>query len=113
MLAIPLMPQPDAAELAAREGIVCHLTSLVLVDETGTAHAGIPATRKIALSTPRVAAHGLVLNAVSPPPPPLRAMCDERPPTARSACPQPGWSDRWRGILDRVGAAPANRAASP
>src|SRR5215468_9091187 len=38
MLAIPLMSQEAAAELAAREGIVCHLTSLVLVDEAGTRH---------------------------------------------------------------------------
>jgi hypothetical protein len=106
MLAIPLMPQSDAADLAAREGIVCHLTSLVLVDETGTAHAGIPATRKIALSTPCTAAHGLVVHALAPPPPP-------RPSAAPAACGRPGWPGRWREILDRVGAAPSNRAASP
>ncbi len=32
MLAVPLLRQEAAADLAAREGIVCHLTSLVLVD---------------------------------------------------------------------------------
>src|SRR5262249_33683800 len=56
MLAIPLLPADAAAELAAREGIVCHLTSLVLVDEAGTRHEGITATRKVELSAPRAAA---------------------------------------------------------
>jgi hypothetical protein len=46
MLAIPLLPHDAAADLAAREGIVCHLTSLVLVDEAGTTQAGVPATRR-------------------------------------------------------------------
>jgi hypothetical protein len=36
-------------------------------------------------------------------------MCDEAP----AACRQPGWSGRWRGILNRAGAAPSNSAASP
>jgi hypothetical protein len=66
MLAIPLMPQAAAAELAAREGIVCHLTSLVLVDEAGTRHEGVPATRKVALSTPRTSHAGAVLACMAP-----------------------------------------------
>jgi hypothetical protein len=54
-LAIPLMNKTDAATLAEAEGIVTHLTSLVLVDEAGERSAGLPASRKVALSTSRVA----------------------------------------------------------
>jgi hypothetical protein len=53
MLAIPLMPQAAATELAEREGIACHLTSLVLVDEAGERQATLPAMRKIALPAGR------------------------------------------------------------
>jgi vault protein inter-alpha-trypsin-like protein/VWA domain-containing protein len=52
-LAIPAMEEHDAAQLAEAEGLVCHLTSLVLVDEAAETQQGIPATRKVALSTPR------------------------------------------------------------
>jgi hypothetical protein len=52
-LAVPLMEEAEAAKLAAEEGIVCHLTSLVLVDEAGEASESVPATRKIDLSRPR------------------------------------------------------------
>lgn len=54
-LAIPAMEEQDAAGLAEAEGLVCHLTSLVLVDEAAGVQEGIPATRKVALSTPRTA----------------------------------------------------------
>ena len=57
MLAIPLMREDAAAKLAEAEGIVCHLTSLVLVDEAGERHDGAPASRKVSLSTPRTAAY--------------------------------------------------------
>jgi hypothetical protein len=62
MLAIPLMREDAAAKLAESEGIVCHLTSLVLVDEAGERHAGVPASRKVELSAPRT---GLALASVS------------------------------------------------
>jgi hypothetical protein len=55
MLAIPLMPMDAAAKLAEAEGIVCHLTSLVLVNEAGERHEGLPATRKVGLAAPRTA----------------------------------------------------------
>lgn len=45
----------DAAKLAVAEGLVTHLTSLVLVDEEGAAQAGLPAMRKIPLPSPAVA----------------------------------------------------------
>ena len=41
-----------AAEFAAEEGIVSHLTSIVLVDEAAEVVEGIPATRKVALPDP-------------------------------------------------------------
>jgi SWI/SNF-related matrix-associated actin-dependent regulator 1 of chromatin subfamily A len=55
MLAIPLMQEGEARALAESEGVVCHLTSLVLVDEAGVRHEGLPAARKVALSAPAMA----------------------------------------------------------
>jgi hypothetical protein len=52
-LALPRMSEEEAGALAEAEGIVCHLTSLVLVDEEGEAQEGIPAQRKVAGMTPR------------------------------------------------------------
>lgn len=40
--------------LAASEGLVTHLTSLVLVDEEGAVQSGLPVMRKIPLATPAV-----------------------------------------------------------
>ncbi len=51
------MTDVAAAKLAEAEGIVCHLTSLVLVDEAGVRHEGIPASRKVELLAPSAAAH--------------------------------------------------------
>jgi hypothetical protein len=53
-LALPGL-EAAAAALAEAEGIVCHLTSLVLVDEAGEAHQGIPTQRKVPLMTPGTA----------------------------------------------------------
>ena len=52
-LALPGLKRDSAARLAEAEGLVTHLTSLVLVDEEGEAQVGVPAMRKIALPTPR------------------------------------------------------------
>ncbi|MCM8627674.1 vWA domain-containing protein, partial [Accumulibacter sp.] len=54
-LALPCLDEEAAAALAEAEGLVTHLTSLVLVDEAAEAHEGLPATHKIALPTPRTA----------------------------------------------------------
>jgi hypothetical protein len=54
-LSLPSMEQEEAATLAAQEGIVCHLTSLVLVDNAAETRDGLPATRKVAMSRPRTA----------------------------------------------------------
>lgn len=51
-LALPLMEEEDAAALAEAEGLVCHLTSMVLVDEAGEAQQGIPGQRKVPLMSP-------------------------------------------------------------
>lgn len=55
-LAIPHMVEEDAVEFAVAHGLVCHLTSLVLVDEAGEVHQSLPAQRQVALSAPRAAA---------------------------------------------------------
>lgn len=51
--ALPRMTAEKGSELAARAGIVSHLTSLVMVDEVGEVHEGMAETRKVELSTPR------------------------------------------------------------
>ncbi|SUS05624.1 hypothetical protein DF3PB_20092 [uncultured Defluviicoccus sp.] len=52
-LALPCLDEDAAAALAEAEGLVTHVTSLVLVDEAAETQEGLPATRKIALPTPR------------------------------------------------------------
>lgn len=51
-LLLPTLSTDAAAALAEAEGLVTHLTSLVLVDQEGTVQSAIPATRKVALPTP-------------------------------------------------------------
>jgi hypothetical protein len=51
-LVLPTLANAEAAQLAEAEGLVTHLTSLVLVDEVGAAQDGIPASRKVPLATP-------------------------------------------------------------
>jgi hypothetical protein len=46
------LDEPAAEALAVREGLVGHLTSLVLVDEAGAALVGLPASHKIPLPSP-------------------------------------------------------------
>ncbi|MCL2716467.1 MAG: VWA domain-containing protein [Alphaproteobacteria bacterium] len=60
-LALPAMADDRAAALAEAEGLVTHLTSLILIDEE-TVQESIPATRKIALPTPRTL--GLIETAL-------------------------------------------------
>lgn len=60
-LALPRMPQDAASALAEAEGLVTHLTSLVLVDEAGEANDGLPAQRRVGLMRPRAG----VLEALS------------------------------------------------
>jgi hypothetical protein len=51
-LRLPTLPAAAAAQLAEAEGLVTHLTSLVLVDENGATQEAVPASRKIPLATP-------------------------------------------------------------
>lgn len=69
-LAIARMPEDLAREWALSHGLVTHLTSLVLVDDGGEQQAGLPATRKVPLSTPRTAVFSMA---------PIRAFCMEIP----------------------------------
>ncbi len=52
-LLLPTLPETEAAALAEAEGLVTHLTSLIIVDEVGEAREGIPGTRKVPLPRPR------------------------------------------------------------
>jgi hypothetical protein len=54
-LALPALDEDAAAALAEREGLVTHLTSLVLIDEAGAVQETVPAMRKIPLATPATA----------------------------------------------------------
>jgi hypothetical protein len=51
-LQLPTLATAAAAQLAEAEGLVTHLTSLVLVDENGAAQETVPASSKVALATP-------------------------------------------------------------
>jgi hypothetical protein len=55
-LAMPLLPPDEATALAVAHTIAGHPASLVLVDDAGERRTGLPATRKIPLVTPAVAA---------------------------------------------------------
>jgi hypothetical protein len=97
-LAIPLMNKTEAAMLAEAEGIVTHLTSLVLIDEAGERTAGLPASRKIALSTPRTARLSMAslggFAAVAP--------ASAGPAAARIASAAPRIASRGRSLLERL-----------
>jgi hypothetical protein len=55
-LLMPSLADEKAAALAEAEGLVSHLTSLVLIDEAGAQQNTLPVTRKIPLATPVTAA---------------------------------------------------------
>lgn len=62
-LALPALDETRAGQLAEAEGLVTHLTSLVLVDETGEGLEGLPNLRKVALETPMYMSGGAVAAA--------------------------------------------------
>jgi hypothetical protein len=68
-LALPRLPGEAAAALAEAEGLCCHLTGLVLVDEKGEVQEGIPAQRKVPIMAPR-----LPVMAYAAPPVPAGGM---------------------------------------
>src|SRR6202011_1664016 len=77
----------EAAQFAAANGIACHLTSLVLVDEAGATQNALPSTRKIPLSAP-----GMALLAC-PALPSGRAIDRQRSATSVSRTLSPRWID--------------------
>ena len=93
-LALPGMTEDRAAAFAEAEGLVTHLTSLVLVDEVGEAQEGLPASRKIALESPMHFMGGMAMPvaAASPayaPPPGLMEERMRSAPRAMAMAPQP------------------------
>ena len=52
-LALPLLAPEQAGAFAEAHGLVCHLTSLVLVDEAGERQEGIPRPCPVPLMSPR------------------------------------------------------------
>ena len=101
-LALTSLSEATARKLAVGEGLVTHLTSLVLVDEEGPVQEGLPTTRKVNLPTPRTAGDmkyalaspgvhydmdppnallSLTLSPPSPPPPLTEATYDLAPPS--------------------------------
>ncbi|MBU6498115.1 MAG: VWA domain-containing protein, partial [Rhodospirillales bacterium] len=65
-VALPGLPEEQAATVAADHGIVCHLTSLVLVDEAGAVQEGLPVQRKIALMEPAARSGGMAYRLAPP-----------------------------------------------
>ena len=65
-LLLTMLPENEAGTLAAAEGLVTHLTSLVLVDEASAIQEDIPLLRKVALPAPRINA-SVCYSIPSPP----------------------------------------------
>jgi hypothetical protein len=81
-LKLPTLSEVEAAKLAEREGLVTHLTSLVLVDEAGGTQEDLPTLRKVALPEPAVAqvfAASAFPDLAPAPPPPARSPGDQAP----------------------------------
>jgi Vault protein inter-alpha-trypsin domain len=99
-LALPALSEDRAAALAEAEGLITHLTSLVLVDHAGSIQEGIPVTRKIPLDAPRV--DGLMGRRAA------ASAAAGAPPTAKiaAAAPAPASMD-WAAAP----VAPASRSA--
>ncbi len=88
-LALPRLDKVAATALAAAEGIVCHLTSLVLVDQAGETQEGLPANRKIPLMEPDVAMASapMLMRKRSADPFGMPQAFDVPPPAPMSAAP--------------------------
>lgn len=90
------LSEADAVRLAVAEGLVTHLTSLVLVDEAGATQPGIPATRKVALPSPARAVMAFGGHA------PARSHCTMMLSVAAQPCTAP-----------RAEASPTRKLAGP
>lgn len=95
-LALGTLDQDAATRLAVREGLVTHLTSLVLVDRDGEKVDGLPVTRKAPLPTPPMGSGQVAYCMAMPSSPPMRsgiAPMDSR--DRRPHKPKPGAKYRW------------------
>lgn len=72
-LALGTLDQGAATRLAVREGLVTHLTSLVLVDREGEKVDGLPVTRKAPLPTPPMGSGQVAYCMAMPSSPPIRS----------------------------------------
>jgi len=86
-LALPGLESENASALAEAEGLVTHLTSLVLVDEATTIDSALPTTRKVALAAPPAFAAQSVLMCRLESPAPVRRRA--RPPCTHAPTPKP------------------------
>jgi hypothetical protein len=120
-LALPRLDEDAAAALAEAEGVVCHLTSLVLLDEAGEAQEGLPAQRKVPLMMPRTAAFSLrrapmasrydAPNMSSPQPPPDMDL--DLPSFLRHAPPPDAAPSRKAGLSRKTSNSPRHEPSSP
>jgi hypothetical protein len=80
-LKLPTLSEVEAAKLAEREGLVTHLTSLVLVDEAGWTQEDLPTLRKVALPKPAVTQvfAASAFPDLAPAPPRARSPGDQAP----------------------------------
>ncbi|MCG7360555.1 hypothetical protein MHZ93_04740 [Roseomonas sp. ACRSG] len=119
-LALPCLEEEDAAALAEVEGVVCHLTAMVLVDEAGEAQEGLPAQRKVPLMTPRTAksrrhlrpvaaAEAPMMSAPLPPP----GLSLDTPSFSRRASPRDNTLFREDTAPRMASASPPSRRTSP
>jgi hypothetical protein len=109
-LALPAMATESAAQLAEAEGLVTHLTSLILIDEAATQEASTPATRKVALPTPRTAAMQ-VMAAAPMSPGAIRFSARRVSPEARILA--EGRARSSQTFLDMVGPSDDKAPAAP
>ena len=107
-LAIPHLTEDEAAEFAAAHGVVCHLTSLVLVDEAPEAQAGLPAQRKVPLMSPAMLSQGSAYYVPSMPAhdilcddgSAMEARCKSLPPSFAPMTPMDPPLTYWAGRID-------------
>jgi hypothetical protein len=100
-LQLPGMNAADATGLAAANGIACHLTSLVFVDEAGERQTCLPSNRKVLLSRPgqmlsmqAACAESVVFNSE-------RRLASEVLLSRGNFFPSAGWSlRRWKDQID-------------
>lgn len=107
-LALPALDEAVAAELAEREGLVTHLTSLVLIDEAGAVQETVPAMRKIPLPTPATAVAAVYASA-----PRAAAMAERQRYEAMASMPAPSPQSARPDSAPRVGAARPGALGAP